>query len=596
MPDPSQGELESTDWRADAFVRATRLATMLGVPAGVIAFWASASLPHAFTFRAAVVAVVGAMVVSWLLSGHRRHWRSLATFLVVTVVVACLIVTANYGLLPDAAIGLVSATVFATVFLGVRGFSSTIAATTLFVLGMGLAAHRHVIHPVDPSAILDWGRPRTWLRISGFYFLATCIASATVASLIGRLERGLNDEREARALADAARRRSDFLAEASRILASSLDYEGSLRRVAELSTPLLGDCCVIDLLTKDGNVRRIVAGRGDPYDLERLGPELEPRARIAEVARTRRAVVSEHATSVPLLARDEVLGALTFVCDPEPPPRRSRGVGRLRRAGDRPRCDLNSAEELGRRAAVAVDNGRLFDAAQQAVVAREELQALAAHEFRTPITSLKLALEAVSRRARQGAAGGADWPTFRMLDVAERQADNLNRLVETFLEISLPGSELPVTISDVDLSEVAEGTLAELRGDLEESKSALSLDAAEHVTGRWDRARVHQIARNLVSNAIKYGKGRPIEVAVRAAGDDAKLVVRDHGMGIPQEALGRMFQPFARAVPVSNYGGFGLGLYVVQRIVQRLGGTVQCDSAWNEGSTFTVTLPRAGPA
>jgi two-component system OmpR family sensor kinase len=102
------------------------------------------------------------------------------------------------------------------------------------------------------------------------------------------------------------------------------------------------------------------------------------------------------------------------------------------------------------------------------------------------------------------------------------------------------------------------------------------------------------VVTNLVANAIKFGSGAPIEVIVRAQESAAQLVVRDHGIGISPADRGRIFGRFERAAPSENYGGLGLGLYVVQRIVERLGGQVTCESVPNEGSAFTVTLPRTG--
>jgi signal transduction histidine kinase len=128
------------------------------------------------------------------------------------------------------------------------------------------------------------------------------------------------------------------------------------------------------------------------------------------------------------------------------------------------------------------------------------------------------------------------------------------------------------------------------------SASALTLDGPEPILGRWDRSRVEQIVTNLLSNAIKYGKGRPIAIHIRAEDNVARLVVEDHGSGIAPEAQARIFGRFERAVSLDQYGGLGLGLYVVEQIVERLGGEVECTSIVDSGSTFTVTLPRQGPS
>jgi signal transduction histidine kinase len=155
------------------------------------------------------------------------------------------------------------------------------------------------------------------------------------------------------------------------------------------------------------------------------------------------------------------------------------------------------------------------------------------------------------------------------------------------------GGELTVGRQEVDLADVARAAVTQLQQPLRASGSALTIDASEPVVGTWHRASLEQVATHLVANAIKFGGGAPIEIVVRAQGDAAQLVVRDHGIGIPLAEQERIFGRFERAVSPEHYGGLGLGLYLVLRVVEQLGGHVTCESAPREGSTFTVTLPRA---
>ncbi|WP_232293259.1 sensor histidine kinase [Stigmatella aurantiaca] len=120
----------------------------------------------------------------------------------------------------------------------------------------------------------------------------------------------------------------------------------------------------------------------------------------------------------------------------------------------------------------------------------------------------------------------------------------------------------------------------------------LELHAPAPVLGRWDRLRVEQVVTNLLTNALKYGAGRPVAVRVEGAGERARLTVKDQGIGIAEEDLARIFERFERAVSDRHYGGLGLGLYITRQIVEAFGGTVGVTSRPGMGSTFTLELPR----
>jgi len=124
----------------------------------------------------------------------------------------------------------------------------------------------------------------------------------------------------------------------------------------------------------------------------------------------------------------------------------------------------------------------------------------------------------------------------------------------------------------------------------------LVLDSLPSTPGRWDQVRMAQVVRHLLANAMKFGPGKPVEVALQSESDTAVLQVRDHGIGIAPERVEGLFQRFERAVSVKHYGGLGLGLYRVRRIVEAHGGAVTVDSVPGQGATFRVHLPRAGAA
>jgi signal transduction histidine kinase len=122
-------------------------------------------------------------------------------------------------------------------------------------------------------------------------------------------------------------------------------------------------------------------------------------------------------------------------------------------------------------------------------------------------------------------------------------------------------------------------------------RGGITLDSPDEVTGRLDEARVAQVVRNLLDNAVKFGGGKPIDVTLSVDGGEAVLSVRDRGVGIPADRLSSIFHPFERAVPKEHYGGLGLGLYVAKAIVDAHQGSISVTSAPGEGSTFTVRLP-----
>ena len=134
-----------------------------------------------------------------------------------------------------------------------------------------------------------------------------------------------------------------------------------------------------------------------------------------------------------------------------------------------------------------------------------------------------------------------------------------------------------------------------MEADLAASGSAVSIECAAPVVGRWDPSRLDQVVTNLLSNAAKFGAGKPIEIRIEQLGDTARLTVTDHGIGIDPARRPYVFDRFERAVPSLRYGGLGLGLYIARSIVVAHGGTITVDSELDAGSTFTVTLPCAAP-
>jgi signal transduction histidine kinase len=283
----------------------------------------------------------------------------------------------------------------------------------------------------------------------------------------------------------------------------------------------------------------------------------------------------------PLTHRRQVLGHITML--------RDRGRPAYTRE------DEALLEDLARRAAQAIENARLYGQAQAAVVARDEFLSIASHELRTPLTALRLALENMRRVSARETAGEPSPQVERVLSAAERAGQRLENLVEALLDVSrIHMGRLELDLAPVDLAEVVAEALSELEDELAQSGSTTSA-GGEPAVGQWDRLRLGQVVTNLLSNAVKYGAGKPIEVRWGVRGGRAWLTVRDHGIGVDEGDQRHIFERFERAVSSQNYGGLGLGLYIVKRILEAHGGGVSVSSTPGQGAAFTVDLPLRPP-
>jgi signal transduction histidine kinase len=178
------------------------------------------------------------------------------------------------------------------------------------------------------------------------------------------------------------------------------------------------------------------------------------------------------------------------------------------------------------------------------------------------------------------------------LELVERQCHRLNELIRRLLDVSMAVSgRLDLNREDTDLVDVVRDVLSSYAVEIANSGSPVELKAERPVAGFWDRARLEQLVQNLLSNAVKYGQGKPIEIRVSSEADEGVLVIQDHGIGIPEEAQGRLFQRFERAVSDHHFGGLGLGLFIVRQIVEAHGGRISLESAEGQGARFTVRLP-----
>jgi PAS domain S-box-containing protein len=232
--------------------------------------------------------------------------------------------------------------------------------------------------------------------------------------------------------------------------------------------------------------------------------------------------------------------------------------------------------------------------AQAALRERDDFISVAAHELRTPLAALQLKLESVQRILRREPAETLAARCEDRVESALRQAARLTELVDRLLEVSrVVSGRLSLQRDACELVALAREVLEDHQEHAALTGTELRFRGATPITGRWDRMRVRQILSNLVSNAMKYGPGQPVDVIVEGEGDLARVTVRDRGIGIAPEDLGRIFGRFERAAPIEHYGGLGLGLYVSRHLAEAHGGRIDVESRPGEGATFVLRLPTA---
>jgi signal transduction histidine kinase len=294
--------------------------------------------------------------------------------------------------------------------------------------------------------------------------------------------------------------------------------------------------------------------------------------------------------SVPLVARGRTLGVFTFF---------STAHSGRRYTG----ADLSFGRELAHRAAMSMENARLYREAREAIRLRDEFLSIASHELKTPLTSLRLKVDGILRMAgKDRSAIDVDKLAARVQGV-DKQLGRLTELVDALLDVSRAASgQLQLRIENVDLGAVVQAAAQRFKDDLASAGCSLSVMVTgpdgprSPVFGRWDRLRLDEVVTNFLSNAIKYGAGKPIQIRLSATETVATIEVEDHGIGISHADQQRLFERFARVVSPDHYGGFGLGLWIVKLLVEAMGGKVAVRSAIGQGSVFSAELPRHGSA
>lgn len=414
---------------------------------------------------------------------------------------------------------------------------------------------------------------------------------------------------------DVSRRKREeihtrFLADASAVLAALTDEASSLQKVATFAVPHFADWCAVDMANEDGTMRRVAVAHVEPrkvqlaHDLYRRWPPdpnektgvyeilrtsqpelvpditdemLETRVRDKELLGIIRELGLRSYIGVPLSVRGKAIGVITFI---------SAESGRRYDA-----TDLSAAEELARRAAITLQNAQLFEAVREADRRKDEFLATLAHELRNPLAPIRNTLYLLKTLGPAGAN------LDQAIEMMERQVHHLIRLVDDLLDVSrVMRGKIELRPADVDLSAIARNAI-ETAQPLFNSRS-ISFNSSlpdRPVWVRADSVRLGQVFSNLLTNAAKYTEpGGTVNFAIEAVGDQAIIRVRDSGVGIAPEMVGKIFDLFVQAdtSTAKSHGGLGIGLTLVRSLVDKHGGTVVAKSeGLGAGSEFIVSLP-----
>ncbi|HEX5871561.1 MAG TPA: ATP-binding protein, partial [Longimicrobium sp.] len=384
-----------------------------------------------------------------------------------------------------------------------------------------------------------------------------------------------------------------FAGVSATLAASTPDFAGTLRALARLAVPFLADRCGIYLAGDDGQLRLVHCAEPDAAD-DRSAPADgapvpadHPLRQAVESGEPRVIPVSEETEgesriAVPMRARGRTLGALSLCAGPERRPYEAR--------------DAVSALEFADRAALAVDNARLFAQVEEANRAKTEFLATMSHELRTPLN----AVQGYTNLLEAGIPEALSEPVLQYVRRVGLSARHLSQLIEEILAFSrLEAGRETVSPADVDVGEVVREVEAIVEPLAREKGLRLKMDAAAPSPPlHTDPRKLRQILLNLLGNAIKFTSEGEVAFTTRPDGGDVLFCVRDTGIGVPAEHLERIFEPFWQveqgATRVAQ--GTGLGLSVSRRLAHLMGGTLTAQSRPGAGSTFILRLPLAPPA
>jgi PAS domain S-box-containing protein len=382
-----------------------------------------------------------------------------------------------------------------------------------------------------------------------------------------------------------AERIAAFMAEASAVLASSLDYHATLARVAQLMVPLLADRCFIDLRTGDQTFERLAAVDEDSAAVQMPDRDLiDPIKEVVASGKARllgdpeaRSFGTRSALIVPLTVSEEPsIGALTLAMT-----RSGRSLAER---------DLRVVQDVARRAAMAVEHARLYADIQKASLAKDEFLAILSHELSTPLTIILGWSGIISQPDATGEELQRGIEAIRSSAVAQA------RLIDDVLDLSrVTTGKLHFHQEEVAIGPLVEDSLTAVRVAAAAKRIELTVPDKTTATVLGDANRLRQVIWNLLTNAIKFTEpGGRVSVAIENPPGMIRLTVTDTGRGIDPDFLAHVFEPFRQADASTTrvHGGLGLGLAIVRYLVEAHGGTVAAlsDGA-GRGTRFVVELP-----
>lgn len=399
-------------------------------------------------------------------------------------------------------------------------------------------------------------------------------------------------------------REQRFLAEVGPVLATTLEHQETLSKIAGLAVRDLADFCIVETVEEDGEARRLKVLAREPdkewvaeallrVPLDRTRPHLfrtvfetrrpllietvtldviQQRVQSEEHLHALRGLDAKSILAVPLLVQRKLLGVLALVSS-------TRAYGPP---------DLRLAEELAHRAALSIENARLYRAANRASQVRDDVLGIVAHDLRNPLNSIVLQASLLQRRAAE-----PEHPSRKSAELIERAANRMNRLIQDLLDVTrLEAGRLSLEHASVPTVQAVSDAIEAHKPQISAASLELQLDVAPDLPDVWaDRDRLLQVFENLIGNALKFTEpGGRITIGAAPRDGEVSFWVADTGSGIAAEDVPHLFNRFWQARKAGRRGA-GLGLPIVEGIVEAHGGRIWVESAPGRGSTFFFTIP-----